>query len=230
MKKTLFTVLLSLALALSLTACGKTPAAGSEVPATEPQTAEAAPENAEPEETAASAETATPAPSGRQDGERFEGVIVIEGMEETVPYEHIRNEALGFEMDYDYESFSRKSEADRECFVSVWDDPANPENYLELKYDTGNAELVADVLSEALSRDYDLIVDHRELDGVGECIRIEASVIKGTNRMADHLQTVYVIPAPDGCRIATIHCFTVESEGFSKRFTYMLNTLTLLEK
>ena len=37
----------------------------------------------------------------RQDGERFEGVIILEGMEETVRYEHVRNDTVGFEMDYD---------------------------------------------------------------------------------------------------------------------------------
>ena len=63
------------------------------------------------------AETVT----GRQDGERFESVIILEGMEETVKYEHVRNSAIGFEMDYDYESLVRCSEADRECFVSVYD-------------------------------------------------------------------------------------------------------------
>ena len=62
-------------------------------------------------ETAAQPEAETA--SGRQDGERFESVIILEGMEETVKYEHVRNSAIGFEMDYDYESLVRRSEADR---------------------------------------------------------------------------------------------------------------------
>ena len=64
---------------------------------------------------------------GRQNGERFDDVIILEGMEETVHYEHLRNDVLGIEMDYDYENFVRHSEADREIFVSCWDDPDNPE-------------------------------------------------------------------------------------------------------
>ncbi len=55
-------------------------------------------------------------------------------MEETVRYEHVRNTALGFEMDYDFESFVRRSEPDRECFISVYDDPEAPENYLEVTF------------------------------------------------------------------------------------------------
>ena len=38
--------------------------------------------------------SASPAAAGRKDGERFESVITIEGMEETVHYEHIRNESI----------------------------------------------------------------------------------------------------------------------------------------
>lgn len=241
MKKTLFAFLLFLALVLSLSACGSARPAQTETPAAEPQAAADAETPAEgngqsaPSETAEPqaevSETAEPAGEGvRQDGERYEGVIMLEGMEEKVPYEHIVNKTAGFEMDYDYESFARQSEADRECFVSVWDDPANPENYLEVRYDTGNAELVADVLIATLSQDYDIRQEYRELEGAGKCIHIAAEAIKGTNQMPEHLQYIYVIPASDGCRVATIHCFIAESEGFSRRFACMLDTLTLLEK
>ena len=64
----------------------------------------------------------TPEPeekTGREDGERFEDTIMLEGMEETVKYEHVKDTAKGFEMDYDYESLTRLKEADREKFVSV---------------------------------------------------------------------------------------------------------------
>ena len=77
---------------------------------------------------------------GRQDGERFESVIIMEGMEETVKYEHIRNDSLGFEMDYDYELFERQSGSDRERFVSRYDDPNDPENYLEVSRIPRDAE------------------------------------------------------------------------------------------
>ena len=167
-----------------------------------------------------------PAGTVRQNGERYEDVIIMEGMEETVRYEHIRNDTLGFEMDYDYEKFARRSEPDRECFISIWDDQENPENYLELRSNTGDAEQVADGIIAFLSNEYEVYRDYRELDRAGRCIFISASVIKGTNRMPEHLHALYVIPAPDGCRIAWEHSFITESEGMFRRFDYMLNTLT----
>ena len=91
---------------------------------------EAAPEPAESvirQEANSPVETAAPSEAeiiiGRQDSERFEEIILLEGMEEKVRYEHIRNDTVGIEMDYDYESFARQSEEGRERFVSVWDDP-----------------------------------------------------------------------------------------------------------
>jgi hypothetical protein len=167
----------------------------------------------------------------RQDGERFEAVIVMEGMEETVNYEHIRNVALGFEMDYDYESFSRRSEADRECFVLVWDDPSKPENYLELSYSPESAEYAAGAISEALSAEYELYRDDSfMLERAGRCICIDASAEPGGQTMPDHLQTVYVIPAGDGCIVATAHCSIESAEGVGRRFAYMMHTLSLIEK
>ena len=164
---------------------------------------------------------------GRQNGERFEDVIILEGMEETVYYEHIRNDALGFEMDYDYERFVRHSEQNREIFVSCWDDPNNPENYLEVRYSPLDAESAAASTSETLSNDYEISRDDSfPLDRAGSCIRILAEEVKGGGYMPDQLQTVYVIPAADGCRIATAHCATVESEGFLRRFRYMMNTFS----
>ena len=179
---------------------------------------------------AAAEGTAEPAVA-RQDGERFEAVIVMEGMEETVNYEHIRNEALGFEMDYDYETFSRSSEADRERFVLVWDDPANPENYLELSYSPESAEYAAGAISEALSAEYELYRDDSYmLEHAGRCIYISASSVKGGGYSPEHVQTVYVIPAGEGCIVATEHCSLESAEGIGRRFTYMLHTLSLIEK
>lgn len=163
----------------------------------------------------------------RQDGERFETVIFLEGLAETVHYEHIRNDTLGFEMDYDYELFERHSEADRERFVSVYDAPENPENYLEVKYRAETADTVAADVRNALSQEYELLESTRELDRIGSCIRIEASELKGTGRMSDHLQVVYIIPASDGCFVATESLGIVESEGFGHRFDDMLNTLSV---
>ena len=224
MKKTLFLFALSAALMLMLAGCGKAPAAVTEstaaetaAPAVEPQTAEI--------------ETTESAPlSGRQDSERFEDVIILEGMEETVKYEHVVNKTHGIEMDYDYEFFVRRSEADRERFICTWDNEANPENWLELTYSAESAEAAEASISETLSQEYELLKETRTLDRAGDCVRIEASVIRGTNNMAPEIQTVYIIPAPDGCRIATAHCAIEGSEGFGRRFTYMLNTLSVCSR
>ena len=224
MKKTLFLFLLSAALMLILAGCGKAPA-----PVTESST----PETATPAAESQSAVIETPAPSsvpGRQDGERFEDVIILEGMEETVKYEHVVNKTLGIEMDYDYEFFVRRSEADRERFICTWDNEANPENWLELTYSAESAEAAEASISETLSQEYELLKETRTLDRAGDCVRIEASVIKGTNNMAPQIQTVYIIPAPDGCRIATAHCAIEASEGFGRRFAYMLNTLSVISR
>ena len=55
-------------------------------------------------------------------------------------------------------------------------------------------------------------------------------MIKGTNNMADQIQAVYIIPASDGCIVATTHSFIVESEGFGHRFSYLLQTLKLIDR
>ena len=229
MKKTVLTSLIIAALLLSFAGCGKAPAAQNPAgaaeaaaPAAEAQTAQSG-----------TGETVTdeaPEASGRADGERFETVIMLEGMEETVRYEHVKSAAFGFEMDYDYENFVRQSCATGERFVSVWDDQTQPENYLEVSYDTADANLMADATAAILSAEYDIVSETRTLSGVGECLCFEASVIKGTNRMADQLQAVYIIPAPDGCRIARAHFSAEAAEGFGRRFAYMLDTLTLLDR
>ncbi|MBP5167413.1 MAG: hypothetical protein ILP09_09175, partial [Oscillospiraceae bacterium] len=175
----------------------------------------------------------TKSPSGpeREDGERFETVIQIEGMDETVRYEHLRSRALGIEMDYDYESFVRLSEADRERFISVWDaDTEAPVNYLDVTYSPEDAETVAASFREKLSREYDLLETTRELDRAGSCIRIEASELKGSGLMADLLQVVYIVPASDGCRVAEAHYAIEAAEGFGRRFSAMINTLSVIER
>ncbi len=209
----------SIIAALALSACGA-PAAQ---PTISPEDSEVATVIQAPSETA-------PVKTARQDGERFQSVILLEGMEETVNYEHIVNPTLGFEMDYDYESLIRQSGAGFERFVSIYDDPAAPENYLDVSFDTGSAELTADAISARLSDVYDTSIEEFTLDGAGRFLRIEASVLKGTDRMADQLQAVYVIPAPDGCRVATAHYAIEAAEGFGHRFAAMMNTLTVLER
>ena len=233
------TVALVLAILLLMTAlggCGKRPAApeaSAPAASTEPvvEPAPAAPAaSTEPAGPAEAAEApAAQSQTGRQNGERFEDVIILEGMEEPVRYEHIRNDALGFEMDYDYENFVRHSEQDREVFVSCWDDADNPENYLEVSHSPLNAEAAAASIIETLSNEYEVRRDDAfPLERAGSCIRIYADEVKGGGYMPEHLQTVYVIPAGDGCRIAAEHMYIVASEGFGRRFRYMMDTFSVV--
>ena len=148
-------------------------------------------------------------------------------MEETVKYEHVRDESLGFEMDYDYESLVRRSEADRECFVSVYDKPEAPENYLEVTFRAESAETVADSISEALSKDYAISRNTYLLDYAGSCIGIDASATND-GQTPDLMQKVYIIPAGDGCIVATSHYYFEGAEGFGRRFSYMMNTLVVI--
>jgi predicted small lipoprotein YifL len=233
MKKTIITLTIIAALALSLAGCSSAPAAEPETPAAENEAA--APEAqvtedvpSPTEEDGQTASPETPAVPGRQDGERFEEVIILEGMEETVGYEHVRNEAAGFEMDYEYEDLERRTTEDGECFISRWDSPEDPWNYLELRYDKGNAEQAADAVKATLSGVYETVEEEPfTLDGVGACVRIDASGVKN-GAPAGSMQTVYVIPAGEGSLVATAH-YTIESaEGFGARFSYMLNTLSLI--
>ena len=238
MKKIIVTWTILAALMLSLAGCDKTRPAETAAPTAAPQataevqpTAEPAPaETAAPQP--APAETPAPAPAvSRQNGERFETTIMMEGMEETVNYEHVRREDLGFEMDYDYDMFVRQSGADCERFVSVWDgNPADPVDYFEVRYDTGSAEQVADAINAAFSGDYDTSVVYREMDNGVQAIRIEASVIKGTNQMADQIDVRYIVPAADGCRIVKAHYWTADSEGYARRIAYLIFTLSAFDR
>ncbi len=203
----------ALLLAPSLAGCGKT------APAPTPAAPVSTEEPISPAAPAETPEAATPA--GRQDGERFETVILLEGMEETVRYEHVRNEALGFEMDYDYESFLRAGEEDRERFISLWDDPESPENYLEVTRRPEDAEAAAAAIRDELAGEYTCTEEPWVLDGARECLRIDAS-----DTQTGRLQTVTVIPADGGCLVASAH-YTLESaEGFGRRFGYLVNTIS----
>ena len=165
----------------------------------------------------------------RQNGERFEDVITIEGMEETVQYEHVRNEKIGFEIDYDYEKFRRQSAPDSERFISRYDESGDPQNYLEVKHTADSADTVSALVSEVLSRDYEIITESIMLDRAGECIRIDASEVKGGGRTSEVFQTVYIIPAADGCYVATERYVAEDAEGFGKRLSYMMNTFSVID-
>lgn len=167
--------------------------------------------------------------SGRQDGERYEGVIMLEGMEETVKYEHVKNDTIGIEMDYDYENLERRTGSASECFISRYDNPENPENYLEVLYSSEDADSAASSIAESLSQDFSVIKGTRILDKAGNCTTIDASSTKD-GQTPDQLQSVYVIPLSNGCVIATAHYSFEAAEGFGHRFNDIMNTLTIINK
>ena len=181
-------------------------------------------------QTDASTETQTEPQTGRKDGERFEGTIIMEGIEETVKYEHVKNEEIGFELDYDYETFVRTQKSNAEVFRSAYDSAENPEIYLEVKYSSKDADAAAASVSEELSKDYDLSKGSVTLEGAGNCVRIEASTAKGNGGTPDQIQVAYVIPASKGSIIATAHYTFESSEGFGRRFSAILNTLEVISR
>ncbi|MBR4733216.1 MAG: hypothetical protein IK081_10655 [Lachnospiraceae bacterium] len=179
-------------------------------------------------QTDASTETQTEPQTGRKDGERFEEVLMVEGLEETVKYEHAKNEEIGFELDYDYETFVREQKSNREIFRSIYDNSENPEIYLEVKYSSKDADAAAASVSEELSKEYDLTKGSVTLEGAGSCVRIEASNAKDNGGTPDQIQVAYVIPASKGSIIATAHYTFESSEGFGRRFSAILNTLEVI--
>lgn len=209
-------------LVAALCGCGKKDAE------TKPEVSAAPTEAAQTPEAAETAEPSS-APA-RADGERFEGTVMIEGMEETIQLEHVCNETAGFEIDYDYENFTRVSAADSERFIWSYDDPNAPENYIEVSYSAEDAETVAAAVSETLSKDYALYRDDAYmLDRAGKCIRFDASAAADGSGTTDVLQAVYIIPAADGCRVARVHYIAEGSDGFGIRLNWLVNTITVTE-
>ncbi len=182
-----------------------------------------------PEAEADSGNTGATADTGRADGERFEEIIMLEGMEEPVGYEHAKSDALGFELDFEYDYFVRHSEADREYFVADGEDPADPWNYFEIKYNQANANMAADAMSAVLSDAYDTVESEEyTLDQAGQCICISASGAKDGKAPFGSLQNVYIIPTGEGSLVAEVHCTLESAEGYGSRALYSLNTLSLI--
>ena len=161
----------------------------------------------------------------RQDGERFEGVIMLEGMQETVKYEHVRNDSLGIELDYDYENFERHNDSGSERFVSRYDAGTS----LDIGYSPESAEKMADSFAETFSMAYDIVREPCTLAKAGSCIRIDASATKD-GQTPDLLQAVYIIPAGEGSIVAGMQYSFEAADGFGKRFNEILNTLEVIDR
>lgn len=185
------------------------------------------------EAAAGTAAAADPAAAAESDlalrpGEHFEGTVPLEGTEQTVHYEAIRNDELGFEMGYDYENFVRQSEADCERFISVWDNPDNPEIYLEITHSSDNAETTAASIAETLSAQYNVSRWEYTLDRAGDCIDLRGELDKEGQMSIWELQMVYIIPADDGCFVAWGHYTQESAEGCGARFRGMMHTFAVL--
>lgn len=180
--------------------------------------------------TAAAADPAAAAESdlALRPGEHFEGTVPLEGTEQTVHYEAIRNDALSFEMGYDYENFVRQSEADCERFISVWDNPDNPEIYLEITHSSDDAETTAASIAETLSAQYNVSRWEYTLDRAGDCIDLRGELDKEGQMSIWELQMVYIIPADDGCFVAWGHYTQESAEGCGARFRGMMHTFAVL--
>ena len=135
------------------------------------------------------------------------------------------NNDLGFEIDYEYEDLNRKTLADREIFISIYDDENDPSNYLEVSQSDLPVDTVITNLRIELSQNADIETETRTLENAGEVTYIEASS-KGGN-MLDQIQSVYVIPAGYGTIVARCHFSIEAAEGFGQRFRQMLNTLVV---
>ena len=167
--------------------------------------------------------------AGRQDGERFQGTITLEGMDEAVFYEHVKNDIIGIELDYDYENFERRSGSASECFISKYDNMDAPENYLEIFYTEEDADSAAVSIVEGLSANYAPKKEAFTLKNAGACTRIDASATPD-GQTPDQLQTVYIIPLQKGCAVATAHYSFEAADGFGHRFSEIMNTLTVMSK
>ena len=168
--------------------------------------------------------------TGRKDGERFETTIMIEGTEDTVQYEHVINEEIGFELDYECDSLVREKGAGVEKIISIYDDASQPDNYLEVTYSKESAEDAAKSISEELSKEYEILQESCELNNAGSSITLVTTTAKEDCSTPSRLQKVYIIPTSEGSLIATSH-YTLESaEGFGHRFSYIVNTIVPIKK
>ena len=235
MTKAIAMLVLASVLMLMLSSCGS--AQDTTAAPTDPIMIDTVPQAAPDSESSPAAESSLPetAPaveSGsytpRQDGERFEDVIILEGIEETVKYEHVKNETLGIELDYDYENFERRSSSSGECFVSRYDNADSPENYLELSYSDEDADAAADSIAASLSQNYEVVKGTRMLNKAGACTSLDASSPKD-NQTPDQMQAGYIIPLGKGCIIATMHYGFEAAEGFGSRFSAIMNTLEIIQ-
>ncbi len=240
----MITVLLAMAMLFSLAGCGKTETQESDVQQTETSDAQNSEKDSTAEGETNNSETSGEAETGSEtteesifegltdlrDGDRFEKTIMIEGTEVTVQVEHAINRAVGFELDYEYEDLQRRVEGNLETFLSVYDDPEHPWNFLDIVFFEGDvAETTEQVVAE-LEGDYESVeTEDGELENAGACTLVHASGDKTSDPIPGALVTVYIIPRGNGCIVASAHCTYESAGGFGKSFDAMMNSLMVIE-
>ena len=152
-------------------------------------------------------------------------MIVYEGYEEILKFEHVKNEAAGFEMDYEYSRFVRKSDSNGDIFTLNLDGVEEPQYYLEVSYSSEEAEAAAASISEELSKNYSVTLS--ELTEGGKMIN---AVPTEENQELDELQSAYVIPAADGCRVARAHYSYDSSDFFGNLFSMMMDSISAIDR
>jgi len=167
--------------------------------------------------------------TAHQIGDRYENTIMTDGIEETIRYEQIRNDTLGFEMGYVYDRFERYSEPDRERFILIGEDREHPEVYLEITRSAEDAETTAATIGEALSKEYGITKGEITLDHAGNCITINADADKNGQMTMDQLQVVYIIPSADGCLVAWGHNTFDSADFFGALYHNMMQTFAVLD-
>ena len=227
-RKWILLITIALVAVMMLTGCGKENAAEeSPAPSASAETAGTEAPVSTTEEPAATAESETN--TGYMAGDRYEGTVTLEGMEQTVRYEQIVNETMGFAMGYDYDRFERHSEADREVIVLQGDDPENPEVYLEVACREEDAETAAADIMETLSGQYAPTRGEYTLDRAGDCIVIHADVDTTGEMTMEELQVVYIIPASGGCFVAWGHNTMDSADAFGALFRGLMHTFVVLK-
>ena len=228
-RKWILLITIALAAVMMLTGCGKENAA-EESPAPSASAETAATETpVSTTEAPAATTTQTETKTGYMAGDRYEGTVTLEGMEQTVRYEQIVNETMGFAMGYDYERFERHSENDRERIVLQGEDPENPEVYLEVTRRAEDAETTAASILETLSGQYAPTREAFTLDRAGDCIVIHADVDTTGEMTMEELQVVYIIPASGGCFVAWGHNTMDSADAFGALFRGMMHTFVVLK-
>ena len=168
--------------------------------------------------------------AAHQVGDRYEGTIMTDGIEESIRYEQIRNDSLGFEMGYVNDRFERYSEPDRERFILFGEDPEHPEVYLEITCSAEDAETTAATIGETLSKEYGITTGEITLGRAGNCITINADVDKNGQMTMDQLQVVYIIPSAEGCLVAWGHNTFDSADFFGALYRNMMQTFVVLDR